>query len=240
MTQGFAPLNCFLITGTTSTRPGFRPTLSAPLIGAVTYGRSGGVPVNVVTPRQGVTPAPPSEGDAVGRAHVDPAADLVTHFEDAARFFHPFSEPTNIPLVRYSRDAIAVVNGATGTCISSFAPSLRVQPSGVVRMTGRTRAPPRRAAPQLHRRLVSELGVSGRRRRRYHCHDDANATTAARRTTTAIGLTDNNLRTRRFQSRNLLGDRLKMLCVCNSYVICTPNVGLSLISRSGRRRRGLR
>src|ERR1700704_5879999 len=48
----------------------------------------------------------------------------------------PVSEATNIPLERYSRDEIAVVSGATGTCLSSFAPSARVQPSGVFTLTG--------------------------------------------------------------------------------------------------------
>lgn len=62
ITQGLAPLNCFLITGTTITRPGLSPTLITPLMGVDTNGsRGGSVPVasNVgLTP--GMMPAPPS------------------------------------------------------------------------------------------------------------------------------------------------------------------------------------
>jgi signal transduction histidine kinase len=44
MTQGFGPLNSFLSTGTTIMRPGLSPTVSTPLTGAVTIGRTvGGV-----------------------------------------------------------------------------------------------------------------------------------------------------------------------------------------------------
>ena len=62
MTQGFGPLNCFLTTGTTITRPGLSPTLITPLIGVETNGsRAGNVPVvSNVGPTPGMTPAPPS------------------------------------------------------------------------------------------------------------------------------------------------------------------------------------
>lgn len=42
----------------------------------------------------------------------------------------------NVPLVRYSREEVAVVNGGTGTCDSSLAPTARVQPSGVFTVAG--------------------------------------------------------------------------------------------------------
>src|ERR1700744_1898291 len=48
----------------------------------------------------------------------------------------PISEPTKIPLARYSRDEIAVVSGGTGTCVSSLAPNPIVQPSGVTNVAG--------------------------------------------------------------------------------------------------------
>lgn len=59
MTHGLGPRNCFLTTGTTITRPGLRPTLSTPAIGATTSGStSPGTPVTgPVTP--GVMPAVP-------------------------------------------------------------------------------------------------------------------------------------------------------------------------------------
>ena len=42
----------------------------------------------------------------------------------------------NVPLARYSRDEIAVVNGGTGMWLSSLAPRVRDQPSGVVIAAG--------------------------------------------------------------------------------------------------------
>jgi hypothetical protein len=42
----------------------------------------------------------------------------------------------NVPLERYSREEATVVNDATGTWDSSFAPSVKVQSSGVVTMAG--------------------------------------------------------------------------------------------------------
>src|SRR5262245_47481847 len=41
-----------------------------------------------------------------------------------------------VPLARYSRDEIAVVNGGTGSWLSSLAPRVSVQPSGVLIVAG--------------------------------------------------------------------------------------------------------
>jgi len=50
-----------------------------------------------------------------------------------------------------------------------------------------------------------------------------NARTAARRTTTAIGLTGDTVRTVRFKLRNLLVDPPRLLCVRNCYAIWVRN-----------------
>ena len=61
MTQGFGPLNSFLSTGTTTTRPGLRPTVITPFTGVVINGTTPGTPVKrPVRPRPGLTPALPA------------------------------------------------------------------------------------------------------------------------------------------------------------------------------------
>src|SRR5271169_5928369 len=148
ITQGFGPLNSFLTTGITSASPGLSPTLSTPLTGVETSGKIPvGKPVNgPVRPMPGVMPVLP--------AIVTPLDVLISIPQPISKptsssprgCSGPRSEPTNIPLDRYSRDEIAVVNGATGTCVSSLAPSPRVQPSGVLRIEGGFEAPDLSAA----------------------------------------------------------------------------------------------
>src|SRR5690348_7013524 len=60
MIQGLGPLNCFLSTGTTITRPGLSPTSRPLLNGVETNGRRPvAVPGNsAVVPSDGVTPPP--------------------------------------------------------------------------------------------------------------------------------------------------------------------------------------
>ena len=67
--------------------PGLRPTVIAPLNGVDIAGRTVvGIPTGRGTPKPsvGVTPPVPVNGDSVRRAHVDAAADVVTHLQDSA------------------------------------------------------------------------------------------------------------------------------------------------------------
>ena len=73
-----------------------------------------------------------------------------------------------MPLDTYSRDEMAVVNGGTGTCISSFAPSPRVQPSGVVTVDGRIRGHRCPGRRRRGGRGGADVWIGTRRRRREH------------------------------------------------------------------------
>src|SRR5882757_8997125 len=99
----------------------------------------------------------------------------------------PVSEATNIPLERYSRDDIAVVSGATGTCLSSFAPRARIQPSGVVTLDG----VPGGTAPSAGGDAPGGGSASGCAPAEGAIIDTTRDTarTAARRTTAEIGIT---------------------------------------------------
>src|SRR4029079_6673682 len=48
----------------------------------------------------------------------------------------PVIFPVKVPAIRYSRDEIAVVRGATGSWVSLAPPTSRCQPSGVSRIPG--------------------------------------------------------------------------------------------------------
>src|SRR3954469_24633068 len=56
-------------------------------------------------------------------ASIDPPVSLVLP--------PPVILPVNVPAIRYSRDEIAVVSGATGSCVSLAPTTSRCQPSGV-------------------------------------------------------------------------------------------------------------
>src|SRR4029077_3057177 len=101
----------------------------------------------------------------------------------------------NVPLARYSREEVAVVNGGTGICISSLAPSIRVQPSGVLTVAGSTdgsRPAAGGAAPggagsesvsaPAEGAMVAEMTTQ-------------TAKTAARQSTAAIGITADTVST---------------------------------------------
>src|SRR5882757_10790346 len=61
-------------------------------------------------------------------ASIDPPVNLVLP--------PPVIFPVKVPAIRYSRDEIAVVNGATGSCVSLAPVTSRCQPSGVSRAPG--------------------------------------------------------------------------------------------------------
>lgn len=108
-----------------------------------------------------------------------------------------------MPLATYSRDEIAVVNGATGTCISSLAPRANLQPSGVLTVAGspegiRPSDGDSAAAAGLASGSAPDAGAKATDMRRQ------TARTAARRTTTAIGLTGDTVRIVGLRLRSLL------------------------------------
>lgn len=124
-----------------------------------------------------------------------------------------------MPLDMYSRDEMAVVSGATGTCISSFAPNPRVQPSGVLRIAGGfegTVAPAGGAAsggagPNWGSEADEGAVITAVARQ------TAIATT--RRTTTATGLTVETVSRVRFGARNLLASKPNSLFVRDGYAM---------------------
>src|SRR5882757_8651787 len=61
-------------------------------------------------------------------ASIDPPVSLVLP--------PPVILPVKVPAIRYSRDEIAVVNGATGSCVSLAPLTSRCHPSGVSRTPG--------------------------------------------------------------------------------------------------------
>src|SRR5882762_1376467 len=69
----------------------------------------------------------------------------------------PVILPVNVPATRYSRDEIAVVNGATGSCVSLLPTTSRCQPSGVLRTPGGADG----TAPSGGSGLVAFTGTAG-------------------------------------------------------------------------------
>ena len=69
----------------------------------------------------------------------------------------PVIFPVNVPAIRYSRDEIAVVSGATGSCVSLLPTTSRCQPSGVSRIPGG----PEGTAPSGGSGLVAFTGTAG-------------------------------------------------------------------------------
>src|SRR5262249_25176672 len=109
----------------------------------------------------------------------------------------------------------AVVNGGTGTCISLFAPSARVQPSGLTTVAGGlegTRPSADAAASGGGGAASGSAPDEGS-----PSTDVARQTprTATLRTTPAIGLTGDTIRTFRLESPSLLTNPANLLCVRN-------------------------
>ena len=82
-------------------------------------------------------------------ASIDPPVSLVLP--------PPVILPVNVPATRYSRDEIAVVSGATGSCVSFSPTTSRCQPSGVSRTPGG----PDGTAPSGGSGLVAFTGTAG-------------------------------------------------------------------------------
>src|ERR1700754_1313647 len=123
------PLNDFLSMATVVTVPGLRYTLPWRLMPKAPVA----LPVNGI-PMPGVKLAPglisvSSEmmpQPICSPASIVPPVSLV--------FPPPVIFPVNVPAIRYSREVIAVVNGATGSCVSLAPTTSRCQPSGVSRV----------------------------------------------------------------------------------------------------------
>src|SRR5262249_49697329 len=124
-------------------------------------------------------------------------------------------EGTNVPLARYSRDETAVVNGATGTCDSSFAPRAKIQPSGVLRVAGSAEGtcPSSGGDAAAAAGSASESATVGGAM--VTDMTKQTARTATRRTTTAICLTRDTVYRVMFELRNWLLASPKLLRVRN-------------------------
>src|SRR6516225_7352702 len=112
----------------------------------------------------------------------------------------------NVPLARYSRDETAVVNGGTGSSFSSLAPRFRIQPSGALTVAGTpesTRPSSGGAASAATGAMLGSAPVKGA-----VATDMAKQTvsTAARRTTRAIGVTPDTVNAHRSDLRHRPGD----------------------------------
>src|ERR1700730_783980 len=65
--------------------------------------------------------------------------------------------PVQVPAIRYSREVIAVVHGATGRCVAVAPATARCQPSGVARLPGGAEG----TAPSGGSGLVAFTGTAG-------------------------------------------------------------------------------
>src|SRR6478735_6306884 len=137
------PLNDFLSIATVVTVPGFRytlpwrngpmpPVLAPPKPRAGVRAKLGAkVKPGLISSSSEMMPQP-----ICSPASIDPPASLVLP--------PPVTFPVNVPATKYSRDVIAVVSGATGSCVSFSPTTSRCQPSGVSRTPG---APTERHPP---------------------------------------------------------------------------------------------
>src|SRR5690348_3681212 len=144
------PLNDFLSTATVVTVPGLRYTLPWRLTPNVEPALVNGTAIEGVKLAPGLTsvssemmPQP-----ICSPASIEPPANLV--------FPLPVIFPVNVPATRYSRDEIAVVNGATGSWVSSAPTTSRCQPSGVSRTPGG----PEGTRPSGGSGLVGSIGAT--------------------------------------------------------------------------------
>src|SRR5258705_1304233 len=146
------PLNDFLSIATVVTVPGLRYTLPWRLTPKPAFG----LPVNGM-PMPGVKLAPglisvSSEmmpQPICSPASIEPPVSLVLP--------PPEIFPVKVPAIRYSREVIAVVNGATGSCVSLAPTTSRCQPSGVSRTPGGADG----TAPSGGSGLVAFTGTAG-------------------------------------------------------------------------------
>src|SRR5258705_5817224 len=147
------PLNDFLSRATVVTVPGFRYTLPwrlmpAPKTGSLlTIGIAmPGVKLawSLIVVSSDMMPQP-----ICSPASIEPPASLVLP--------PPEIFPVKVPAIRYSREVIAVVNGATGSCVSLAPTTSRCQPSGVSRTPGGAEG----TAPSGGRGLVALTGIAG-------------------------------------------------------------------------------
>src|SRR5258705_4454585 len=147
------PLNDFLSMATVVTVPGFRYTLPWRLMPAP---KTGSLPT-IGMPMPGVRLAPglisvSSEmmpQPICSPASIEPPVSLVLP--------PPEIFPVKVPAIRYSREVIAVVNGATGSCVSLAPTTSMGQPSGVSRPPGGADG----TAPSGGRGLVAFTGTAG-------------------------------------------------------------------------------
>src|SRR5882757_6002315 len=135
VTRTGAALNVFLSTVTVDTVPGFGWISMVPDSGNDSAGaKTGPVAGKLRPPTE--TPAWPIRRTCPSSmpqpiwypaSNVPPLSDV---------FPPPVTVPVNVPPTRYSRDETAVVSGATGNWVSSFATTVSVHPSGLVTMPG--------------------------------------------------------------------------------------------------------
>src|SRR6476661_8874389 len=150
------PLNDFLSIATVVTVPGFRytlpwrngpmpPVLAPPKPRAGVRAKLGAkVKPGLISSSSEMMPQP-----ICSPASIDPRASLVLP--------PPVIFPVNVPATGYSRDVIAVVSGATGSCVSFSPTTSRCQPSGVSRTPGG----PDGTAPSGGSGLVTFTGTAG-------------------------------------------------------------------------------
>src|SRR6476661_5315568 len=150
------PLNDFLSIATVVTVPGFRYTLpwrkgSVPPVWKGPGTPAAEMPIfgakvkpGLITVSSEMMPQP-----ICSPASIDPPASLVLP--------PPVIFPVNVPATRYSRDVIAVVSGATGSCVSFSPTTSRCLPSGVSRTPGG----PDGTAPSGGSGLVTFTGTAG-------------------------------------------------------------------------------
>ena len=117
----------------------------------------------------------------------------------------------NVPLARYSRDETAVVNGDTGPCVSSLAPRVRIQPSGVLTVAGSPEGTRPSAGGTASEATGAGLGSAAVKGAVVNDMTRQTARTAARRTTTVIGITPDTVSTGRFELRLSLEHQTKVV-----------------------------
>src|SRR4051795_3668193 len=146
------PLNDFLSMATDVTVPGFRYTLPCRLRPKPPVA----LPVNGIgMPGVKLAPGLISVSSEMmpqpicSPASIEPPVSLVLPL--------PVILPVKVPATRYSRDEMAVVNGATGSCVSLLPTTSRCQPSGVSRTPGGADG----TAPSGGSGLVALTGTAG-------------------------------------------------------------------------------
>src|SRR3954447_22346334 len=120
------PLNDFLSMATDVTVPGFRYTLHCRLRPKPPVA----LPVNgIAMPGLKLAPGLISVSSEMMPQPICSPASIVPPVSLVLP--PPVTVPVKVPATRYSRDEMAVVNGATGSCVSLLPTTERCQPSGV-------------------------------------------------------------------------------------------------------------